>query len=141
MLPERALGRLTTMAPSDLEYSAISGASVDTTTRSIDDVAMACLILQPIKGIPLSSRRFFLGIPTDPPRAGIIQMFKLFINYIAAFCTWKTNMTFRIDPQGVLYHLHQDRSQSEPLLGLAPHHQNLLNDVSHQSEYIDVGPA
>ena len=61
-----------TSAPNRRETSAISGSSVDTTVLVTIFDANAWAMEWPTNGLPLISTRFFLGIPLDPPRAGII---------------------------------------------------------------------
>ena len=50
---------------------AISISSVETITLSINLFSKATLIDQYIKGLPQNNFIFFLGIPLEPPLAGI----------------------------------------------------------------------
>jgi hypothetical protein len=61
-----------TSAPNRSETSAISGSSVDTIVRVTIFDANAWAMEWATNGLPLISTMFFLGIPLDPPRAGII---------------------------------------------------------------------
>ena len=62
-------------APYRVATSAISSESVETTTLSTSPSRRACIagsMVYAIRGFPLTSMMFFLGIPFDPPLAGIM---------------------------------------------------------------------
>lgn len=70
--PLSSLGRRTTSAPYARLTAAISSSSVETTTLSIVEACKAASMVQAIKGLPQNGSTFFLGIPLDPPRAGMM---------------------------------------------------------------------
>src|ERR1051325_5420041 len=59
-----------TSAPSHRATAPISASSVDTTIRPTQALERACRKVCARSGTPSSGRRFFLGIPFEPPRAG-----------------------------------------------------------------------
>ena len=64
-------GRKITSAPNFFEIFNIFNESELTTTLSINLLFKANLIDHSIKGLPLNNLMFLLGIPFDPPLAGI----------------------------------------------------------------------
>src|ERR1700693_3524264 len=75
-----------TSAPNFLATCAISASSVETTTRSREGHFRATSMAQPIKGLPASKRRFFLGTPLEPPLAQINPIVYGRFNDIVALC-------------------------------------------------------
>jgi len=75
--PEISVGRLIGRAPNVSDTPRISSSSELTQTESMWCACRACRIDQAISGLPQTSIRFFLGMPLDPPRAGIIATVKL----------------------------------------------------------------
>ena len=61
-----------TSAPAALATSAMRSSSVETKTRSINLLRRADSMECVMRAFPLSSRRFFLLMPLDPPRANTI---------------------------------------------------------------------
>ena len=64
-------GRSMTCAPHSRATAAISGSSVETTTRSTRVAASALVTARATSGMPPTRRRFLRGTPFDPPRAGM----------------------------------------------------------------------
>lgn len=68
------LSRITTLTPSFRAIPAISSSSVETTTSILCLEAKAVATEYEISGCPAKDRKFFRGIPFDPPRAGMIAI-------------------------------------------------------------------